>query len=82
MRVQDVFTAIGQIAAAGERFELVLADHFYGWAFQPPLGPPGFKRLLTRARKPYRTLDGHACILPYSDRNWQDFYAFTGRTAG
>jgi crotonobetainyl-CoA:carnitine CoA-transferase CaiB-like acyl-CoA transferase len=59
--------------------ELLLAEHFYGWAFQPPLGPPGFKRLLTRARKPYRTLDGYACILPYSDRNWQDFYAFTGR---
>ena len=24
--------------------------------------------------------DGYACILPYSDRNWQDFYDFTGRT--
>ena len=33
-----------------------------------------------RPRKPYRTQDGYACILPYSDRNWQDFYDFTGRT--
>jgi crotonobetainyl-CoA:carnitine CoA-transferase CaiB-like acyl-CoA transferase len=36
--------------------------------------------LLSRRRKPYRTKDGYACILPYSDRNWQDFYDFTGRT--
>ena len=60
--------------------ELALAEHMFGFAFVPPLSPPGFKRLMSRTRKPYRTRDGHACILPYSDRNWQDFYAFTGRT--
>ena len=60
--------------------ELALAEHMFGFAFVPPLSPPGFKRLMSRTRKPYRTRDGYACILPYSDRNWQDFYAFTGRT--
>lgn len=30
VRVQDVFTAIGQLAAAGEQFDLVLADPPYG----------------------------------------------------
>ncbi len=60
--------------------ELALAEHMFGFAFVPPLSPPGFKRLMSRTRKPYHTRDGHACILPYSDRNWQDFYAFTGRT--
>jgi crotonobetainyl-CoA:carnitine CoA-transferase CaiB-like acyl-CoA transferase len=60
--------------------EFNLAEHMCGSAFIPPLGKPGFKRLLTRQRKPYRTKDGYACILPYSDRNWQDFYDFTGRT--
>jgi crotonobetainyl-CoA:carnitine CoA-transferase CaiB-like acyl-CoA transferase len=60
--------------------EFNLAEHMYGSAFIPPLGKPGFTRLLTRQRKPYRTKDGYACILPYSDRNWQDFYDFTGRT--
>jgi crotonobetainyl-CoA:carnitine CoA-transferase CaiB-like acyl-CoA transferase len=60
--------------------EFNLAEHMYGSAFIPPLGKPGFKRLLTKQRKPYRTKDGYACILPYSDRNWQDFYDFTGRT--
>jgi crotonobetainyl-CoA:carnitine CoA-transferase CaiB-like acyl-CoA transferase len=60
--------------------EFNLAEHMYGSAFEPPLGKPGFKRLLSKERKPYRTRDGYACILPYSDRNWQDFYDFTGRT--
>jgi crotonobetainyl-CoA:carnitine CoA-transferase CaiB-like acyl-CoA transferase len=60
--------------------ELALAEHMFGFAFLPPLSPPGFKRLMSRTRKPYRTRDGYACILPYSDRNWQDFYAFTGRS--
>ena len=60
--------------------EFNLAEHMHGFAFEPPLSKPGFQRLLTRSRKPYRTRDGYACILPYSDRNWQDFYEFTGRT--
>jgi crotonobetainyl-CoA:carnitine CoA-transferase CaiB-like acyl-CoA transferase len=59
--------------------ELNFAEHMCGSAFVPPLGKPGFARLLTRQRKPYRTKDGYACILPYSDRNWLDFYEFTGR---
>jgi len=60
--------------------EFNLAEHIYGSAFVPPLSKPGFKRVLSKGRKPYRTKDGYACILPYSDRNWQDFYTFTGRT--
>jgi len=59
--------------------EFNLAEHMFGSAFEPPLSKPGFTRLLTRSRKPYRTKDGYACILPYSDQNWQDFYDFTGR---
>jgi crotonobetainyl-CoA:carnitine CoA-transferase CaiB-like acyl-CoA transferase len=60
--------------------EFNLAEHTGGSAFVPPLGKPGYTRLLSKRRKPYRTRNGYACILPYSDRNWQDFYAFTGRT--
>lgn len=56
-----------------------LVEHIGGFAFDPPLGPPGFARVLSPQRKPYRTQDGWICILPYSDRNWRDFYAFTGR---
>ena len=60
--------------------EFAAIEHMGGYTFEPPLGPPGFKRVLSRYRKPYRTQDGFACILPYSNRNWQDFYEFTGRT--
>jgi crotonobetainyl-CoA:carnitine CoA-transferase CaiB-like acyl-CoA transferase len=56
-----------------------LVEHDTGSAFVPPLGPPGFNRLLNPRRRPYRTRDGYACILPYTDRNWRDFYEFTGR---
>jgi crotonobetainyl-CoA:carnitine CoA-transferase CaiB-like acyl-CoA transferase len=60
--------------------EFNLAEHMLGFAFEPPLGRTGFPRVLSKRRKPYRTADGYACILPYSDRNWLDFYGFTGRT--
>ena len=59
--------------------EFNLVEHTMGSAFIPALGKPGFPRLMSRNRKPYRTRDGYACILPYSDRNWEDFYDFTGR---
>lgn len=59
--------------------ELNFFEHINGFAFEPPMGGPGYARLLNKARRPYRTKDGYACILPYSDRNWQDFYDFVGR---
>ena len=58
--------------------EFMLAEHIGPGAFVPPLGPVGFPRQLSALRKPYQTLDGWACILPYSDRNWTDFFAFVG----
>jgi len=60
--------------------EFNLVEHISGFGFEPPLSRPGFARLMEHSRKPYRTQDGYACILPYSDRNWLDFYAFTGRS--
>jgi crotonobetainyl-CoA:carnitine CoA-transferase CaiB-like acyl-CoA transferase len=57
-----------------------LVEHFYGAHFRPPLSPPGYPRLTTPARRPYRTLDGYVCVLPYSDRHWKDFFAHCGRT--
>jgi crotonobetainyl-CoA:carnitine CoA-transferase CaiB-like acyl-CoA transferase len=60
--------------------EFNLMEHMNGFAFEPPLGPPQFARVLSPSRKPYATRDGFICILPYSDKNWRDFYAFCGRT--
>lgn len=59
--------------------EFALIEHVQGFVFEPPLGPPGFRRVLSPKRKPFRTRDGYACILPYSDRNWISFFEFTGR---
>jgi crotonobetainyl-CoA:carnitine CoA-transferase CaiB-like acyl-CoA transferase len=59
--------------------EFNFIEHFGGFAFDPALSKPGFWRLLNKQRKPFRTKDGFTCILPYSDKNWQDFYDFTGR---
>ncbi|AJR24184.1 CaiB/BaiF CoA transferase family protein [Sphingobium sp. YBL2] len=56
-----------------------LVEHFGGAAFVPPRGRPGYPRIRSTERRPFATADGYCCILPYSDRNWQDFFAFTGR---
>ncbi len=55
-----------------------LADHIYGHAFDPPEGPIGYPRVLTPSRRPYPTLDGHICMLAYTDDQWQRFWAEVG----
>lgn len=57
----------------------VLADNMGGMSFVPPLGPPGYKRLLSRFRGPYPTADGHLAIVVYTDRDWQRFTELVGR---
>lgn len=56
-----------------------LVEHIAGWSFAPPVGDVGFARYMTRNRRPFRTRDGHVCILPYTEKNWQDFFAGIGR---
>jgi crotonobetainyl-CoA:carnitine CoA-transferase CaiB-like acyl-CoA transferase len=57
----------------------VMAEHMGGLTFDPPLGPPGYSRMLAPDRRPHRTADGHICILPYTDRHWKDFFRIAGR---
>jgi formyl-CoA transferase len=57
----------------------VLAEHMGGMTFEPPLGEPGYARMLAPDRRPHKTLDGHICILPYTTRHWQDFFRIAGR---
>lgn len=56
-----------------------LAEHHGGAIFEPPLGDVGYVRALNPFRRPYRCADGWAAILPYTDVNWRDFFAFVGR---
>lgn len=55
-----------------------LVEHLNGHAFSPPLGDIGWHRVLTDNRHPQRTADGWVCLLPYSDRNWRDFFTAAG----
>lgn len=55
--------------------QFVLGDHLAGLAFDPPQGDAGYARLLTAHRRPYRTRDGHLCVLIYNDKHWRSFFA-------
>jgi crotonobetainyl-CoA:carnitine CoA-transferase CaiB-like acyl-CoA transferase len=57
----------------------VMAEHMGGLTFDPPLGPPGYARMLAPDRRPHKTADGYICILPYTDRHWRDFFSLAGR---
>ncbi|WP_417518844.1 CaiB/BaiF CoA transferase family protein [Minwuia sp.] len=59
----------------------MLGEHLGGMAFEPPLGPPGYKRLFAPDRRPYATSDGHICVLIYTDRQWRSFFRAIGREA-
>ena len=49
----------------------LLAEHMGGRAFDPPIGPPGYNRLLNPHRRPHATSDGHIVLLPYSEKHWR-----------
>jgi crotonobetainyl-CoA:carnitine CoA-transferase CaiB-like acyl-CoA transferase len=57
----------------------VLAENICGQAFDPPIGPAIYGRLTARARKPYRTRDGHLSVIVYTDRQWDRFLRLANR---
>jgi crotonobetainyl-CoA:carnitine CoA-transferase CaiB-like acyl-CoA transferase len=57
----------------------VMAEHLWGMTFEPPAGPPGYVRLMSEHRRPYRTVDGYVAILPYMNAHWDTFCEVTGR---
>jgi crotonobetainyl-CoA:carnitine CoA-transferase CaiB-like acyl-CoA transferase len=59
--------------------QFVLADHMGGGAFSPPIGPMGYRRLLSRTRGPYPTRDGHLAIVVYTDKHWRAFSRLIGQ---
>jgi len=58
----------------------IMTEHMGGLTFDPPIGPPGYARMLAPDRRPHRTADGYICILPYTDRHWRDFFRIAGRS--
>lgn len=59
--------------------QLVLGEHLYGHAFEPPLAGLGYPRSLAPDRRPYKTRDGYIAALIYTDRHWQAFLEFIGQ---
>ncbi|MYN14271.1 CoA transferase [Pusillimonas sp. TS35] len=60
--------------------EFTLSDHLGGLTFDAEHGAPYYSRLMTRYRRPYRTLDGYVAVLVYNDKHWQSFLTLTGDT--
>lgn len=58
--------------------QVVLGDHLYGHTFEPPRADFGYPRLLNPERKPYRTKDGYACCVVYTEGQWLEFMKATG----
>ena len=56
-------------------------EHLWGAAFVPPLGPTGYVPVSTAARRPFKTLDGYLCVLPYTDAHWARFCEVVGDPA-
>jgi crotonobetainyl-CoA:carnitine CoA-transferase CaiB-like acyl-CoA transferase len=59
--------------------QFVLGDHFGGRTYEPPIGEPGYPRLLAKFRAPYRTKDGYICALVYNDKQWKSFFEHIGK---
>jgi crotonobetainyl-CoA:carnitine CoA-transferase CaiB-like acyl-CoA transferase len=57
----------------------VMVEHLYGESHVPATDTIGYKRILNRYRRPFKTKDGYLAILPYTDQNWRDFFMLAGR---
>jgi crotonobetainyl-CoA:carnitine CoA-transferase CaiB-like acyl-CoA transferase len=57
----------------------VLGEHMAGTTFDPPMGKPGYSRMLAPNRRPYATRDGYVCVLIYNDKQWKSFFDLIGR---
>jgi crotonobetainyl-CoA:carnitine CoA-transferase CaiB-like acyl-CoA transferase len=56
-----------------------MVEHLYGRCYEPARGRTGYPRTLSPDRRPYATRDGYIGVLPYTDRQWQAFFALAGR---
>ncbi len=56
----------------------LLVEHLYDHTFQPPTGQWGYQRVVNPNRKPFKTKDGYIGLLPYTDRQWDQFFDAAG----
>jgi crotonobetainyl-CoA:carnitine CoA-transferase CaiB-like acyl-CoA transferase len=56
----------------------LLVEHLYDHTFQPPTGQWGYQRVINPNRKPFATKDGYIGLLPYTDKQWDQFFDAAG----
>lgn len=56
-----------------------MVEHLAGETFCPAPDTIGYKRVLSKQRKPYRTKDGYIGLLPYTAEQWTRFFEAAGR---
>ncbi len=54
-------------------------EHLGGAVFEPAMGSMGYEPVRQGMRRPFRTLDGYLCFMPYTDGHWKRFAALIGR---
>ncbi|WP_052049198.1 MULTISPECIES: CaiB/BaiF CoA transferase family protein [Nocardiaceae] len=57
-----------------------LMEQWGGQVFDPPTGPPGYARMQSRFRKPYRTADSSVAVVVYHQGHWERFLEAVGRS--
>jgi crotonobetainyl-CoA:carnitine CoA-transferase CaiB-like acyl-CoA transferase len=57
----------------------LMTEHLQGQIYDPPIGPPGYARLMNPYRRPYPTKDGFVAVLPYIDKHWEKILPIIGR---
>lgn len=57
----------------------IFTEHLFGHTFVPPEAPLGYTRVLAPWRRPYKTKDGHVCMLAYTDPQWRKFWNVVGK---
>lgn len=58
----------------------VLVMHGHDAVLQPPLGAPGYQRVISASRRPNPTKDGNLQIVLYTRKNWVELFTSAGRT--
>ena len=54
-------------------------EHLGGAVFEPVVGGMGYEPIRQGMRRPFPTLDGYLCFLPYTDSHWHRFFDLIDR---
>ena len=54
-------------------------EHLGGAVFEPTVGSMGYEPIRQGMRRPFPTLDGYLCVLPYTDLHWRSFFELIAR---